>query len=857
MTRREHFVIGLIFAAVFCFLCAHFNPALLFTPTVTTGGDLGSHFYPAQYLRDTLLPQFKLHGWSQAHYCGYPIFLFYFPSSFLLIMLVSLALPLEIAFKLVTASSVFLLPPAAYYLLRKLRYEFPVPVTGALFSLVFLFNSGNSMWGGNVYSTLAGEFSYQMGFAFLCLFLGSLIDTITGFRAAIKNAFLLALTGLTHGYAFVFAFAMAPYFLLAAPRGTLLRRAAYLFRVYAWGVGLMAFWFLPMLVNQPWTIPFRFAWTFTLQELLPFPMAALAALTAVAGLARIFRLPLAAREFLDGRFFLLGYAALAGAFLFLIGFRLGVVDIRFVPFVQFFLVLMAAAAFWAFAGFVRDRALGVILLGAAVLLAVAITSPASADWFRWNYSGFEAKAGWKQFQGINEFLKGDFAAPRVAVEPSESYESFGTPRAFESLPLFSGRQTLEGLYMQSSISSPFVFYQQAEMSPSAPCPYTDYHYPRFDFPKALAHLRLFNVRDLIVTSEKAKQACRQTPGLKLKKTDGKIEIYELPDPENRYVTPLRYRPVLAGPDWKRQGYEWFRRAEWLEVPLIFNANAEDRRSLLSESPEFRSWDRVPKIPAEGNLKVEETVRDEKIRFKVSRTGVPVLIKISYHPNWRVTGARKIFFASPSFMIVYPERETVELEFRRSRIDLAGITITAAALIFALSALLRRRAPDPRAWKADLFLSRWHGPILAGLAAFLLLSFGAGALVYLKSPEIVYNRAMRLYDQRRYGEARRVFSEFSARYPRFSLADEALFFHAMAAYLTGDHKAAAAGYREFSRLFFDSVYLPEALYHWGLSCQALGQRNKMARIFTRLAREFPGSEWAEPGRKIMAGEGAAA
>jgi hypothetical protein len=700
--RRESWIVFLLFAGITAFIFAHFDPSLLLVRTVTTGGDLGSHFYPAKYLQEFLLPQGKLHGWSQAHYCGYPIFLFYFPSSFLMIALLSLLVPLEIAFKIVTASTVFLLPPAAFYLLRKLRYEFPVPITGALFSTVFLFNGGNSMWGGNVFSTLAGEFSYQMGFAFLCFFLGSVHEDISGFAGEIKNAFLLALVGLTHGYAFVFAFALAPFFILTAPAGSILRRTAYLVKIYVLGVALMAFWFLPMLINQPWTIPFKFAWTFTAREMLPFPMAAFFALSAAAFLVKIAGFNFSGLPLLNDRFVFLAYGAFSGLLLFLFGFWLGVVDIRFVPFAQFFLLMMSAVAIWAFCPFLKERAFWTLLLGAGVLTVVAVTGPEPASWFRWNYSGFEAKPGWKEFREISRYLQGNFADPRIAVEPSETYESFGTPRAFESLPLFSGRQTLEGLYMQSSISSPFVFYQQAEMSAAAPCPYTDYHYPRFDFAKALAHLRLFNVRDLIVTSERTKEACRRAPELRLKKTVGKIEIYELLTNENRYVSPLRYQPVIAGRAWKRQGYEWFRRAGWQDVPLIFNAEPEDRRTILAQAPEFQGFDQVPRIPIAGPPEIRETIEDERIRFTVSEPGWPVLIRISYHPNWEVRGAKKVFFAAPSFMIVYPEQRTVELTFRRSAADFAGLGITAAGILWALAVLSRRRrgvgppeAPRPR------------------------------------------------------------------------------------------------------------------------------------------------------------------
>jgi TolA-binding protein len=140
---------------------------------------------------------------------------------------------------------------------------------------------------------------------------------------------------------------------------------------------------------------------------------------------------------------------------------------------------------------------------------------------------------------------------------------------------------------------------------------------------------------------------------------------------------------------------------------------------------------------------------------------------------------------------------------------------------------------------------------------LILSvFAGGIWLYLKTPEIVYNKAMRLYDQNRYLDARRVFGEFYSRYPHFSLGDEARFFHAMSAYLAGHYETAAADYRDFTEIFFDSIYLPEALYHWGLSLNELGRPDEMREIFGRLSREFPNSSWADHARKLLSREEAA-
>jgi hypothetical protein len=45
--------------------------------------------------------------------------------------------------------------------------------------------------------------------------------------------------------------------------------------------------------------------------------------------------------------------------------------------------------------------------------------------------------------------------------------------------------------------------------------------------------------------------------------------------------------------------------------------------------------------------------DQDFSFDVSKVGVPVLVKISYFPNWKVDGADGPYRVAPNFMVVIP------------------------------------------------------------------------------------------------------------------------------------------------------------------------------------------------------------
>src|SRR5439155_22368711 len=104
------------------------------------------------------------------NYCGFPLFPCYFTLPFIAIALASYEIPLNIAFKLGSQLGTFLLPVCAYLSLRFAAVPFPGPALAALGTLPFIFMEANSMWGGNIASTLAVEFAFSLGAALAVLF---------------------------------------------------------------------------------------------------------------------------------------------------------------------------------------------------------------------------------------------------------------------------------------------------------------------------------------------------------------------------------------------------------------------------------------------------------------------------------------------------------------------------------------------------------------------------------------------------------------------------------------------------------------------------------------------------------------
>jgi thiosulfate reductase cytochrome b subunit len=94
--------------------------------------------------------------------------------------------------------------------------------------------------------------------------------------------------------------------------------------------------------------------------------------------------------------------------------------------------------------------------------------------------------------------------------------------------------------------------------------------------------------------------------------------------------------------------------------------------------------------------VNDALGNEEIRFDTDCPGRPHLIKISYHPKWRVEGADRVYLVSPAFMLVYPTARHVRLVFGNRWPDYVGWAATAIGIVWLLAeattSRIRRRHP---------------------------------------------------------------------------------------------------------------------------------------------------------------------
>lgn len=833
-------------AAPTLLLASLFPPALMLADTTAAGGDLGSHNYAAAWLRTLLLTEFRITGWVPGNYAGFPLFQMYFPLPFVLMVVASLPVGLNVAFKLTSVLGIIGLPTVVFLLLRRLRVPFPGPAIGASLVVLFLFQDGNTMWGGNIASTLAGEFTYSISLLLACAYFAVHDAAMTRRRAAAAAAVIVALLSLTHAYTVLWV-AIVAGLAVVTQHGSRLGR---FILVFAWGGALCAFWLLPLILYAPWTTAFRHLWVISsITEVLPPPLWPVV-VVAIAG--PIFLRVRGGELWLAFRrsAFLPAVGAVAALAAYLAAPSFGIVDIRFLPFLQLSLCLIAAAA----AGHVVSRwpapvfSVPITLLG--VVLLVQGEHARMSSWARWNYEGYERKVLWPVYRQISEHLGGNFTDPRVAYEHSPDHEALGTIRAFENLPLFSGRSTLEGVNMQASVTSPFVFFVQSEISEVMSCPFPEWGCSRPDLAAGVDHLRLLHVSDVILRSDSMKAAAAALPALRHRTSVGPYEIHTIAETSGGYVVPLAHAPyaVVSG-EWKTDAYRWFKRARSSDPLPVF----VDDSNLAATVPFAGVFDSLPDtpplLPLSSSSSPVETVEAERIVVTGLTPRQPVLIRVSYHPRWKTTTGERVWLAGPGFMLVFPESGRLELVYGSSAITTAGLATSVVALllvVLAFAGLPRRlwRPDQDRQVAPPASGSRLPQRLLTGAATTaILLAVAAGVYARRTDADAVYRRGQREIDSADPGAALQTFRRARDLAPLSNTAIHATYFEAIVLYREERWGEAGQVFQRLVDEFPEAHAAAESLYHVGLCASRIGDTARARQAFDETMRRWPETMWA--------------
>ena len=173
---------------------------LVFENNTPTGGDMGAHIVAIDTFIKDFMPNLQINGWSNDWFGGYPLYYFYFPLPAIITYILNIVFSFGIAFKIMVVMSTILVVYSIEKLLRKTSNQ--ISIYGATAGLFYVFTESFTIYGGNLASTLAGQFSFAYSLAFANLSIFYLIKSKNNFRFTISSIFL-ALCLLSHLIPFI------------------------------------------------------------------------------------------------------------------------------------------------------------------------------------------------------------------------------------------------------------------------------------------------------------------------------------------------------------------------------------------------------------------------------------------------------------------------------------------------------------------------------------------------------------------------------------------------------------------------------------------------------------------------------
>lgn len=350
----------------------------------------------------------------------------------------------------------------------------------------------------------------------------------------------------------------------------------------------------------------------------------------------------------------------------------------------------------------------------------------AVDWSRYNFKGYEELPDYKEFDKLMDTMA-DLPAGRALWETTQS--GYGTTLALMLLPYYTNHRisSMEGLYFEASGTTAYHFLNVAEVSKQSSNPMAwpkcekvkdkagqdvlkdptcieQYYGNITDFDRGISHMKLMGVRYYMAHTAEAKELAKKSKDLKLVASvpdmvdstpDGVGQgSYSAPNGWDIFeikgyniVEPLAVDPVVVTDkgdteDWVQSGnlwlYKWWN--SYTQYPVLLDHGPKNFKKMTADEA-LKDVLSTKEQNAKSNVKVSNVkLKNDSISFDVDKVGEPVLVKVSYYPTFKVTGAKEIYRASPNFMVVVPTSKHVTLAVERDGIEWFSIFLFILSIV---------------------------------------------------------------------------------------------------------------------------------------------------------------------------------
>ena len=688
---------------------------LVFSDLLPTGGDMGAHIVPTKFFVNELFNNFKLSGWSQDWFAGYPLYYFYFPLPPIITGLLNFVFPFAISFKTMVLMSQVMLVISVEMLMRKNTKQFSFYGFGV--GLIYLLTESFTIFGGNLASSLAGQYSFTYSIAFANLSIFYLIKSDYKNNIEIASLFI-GLSVISHLIPFMIYLPIFAFYFLKSDVKIYKKTSAFLlFLFVALRFSISLFLNLEFTTNMTYT-PYTQISDLVKSDILPFVIGAIvyiastsrkSTLKAISGF-EIYLLFISIYLFFYGPESALWNGRIVPFFnlgIVFVFFKLLHYDINkltkklqgrhtlliIVLLINSYLMYLYYSN-WGNTYTVTTISIILIILIMTLisinfenyLIYTTLVSLTFATisylphWLNWNFTGYESKDNWSDITSLYEGL-GELESGRIMWEPNSDLNKYGTPMVLMTIPMFTDHQSVEGLYFDSSITTPFHFLTVSGLAERPSNPVGGITYINGEFEKGYRLMNELGIDYFIAYTASIKDKANANENFKFMFSNGVFNVYSVSTKKVELIEDELY--LFKSPDFNERLKNAILResSEQNFFDAAFKSFKDETNFKVIEN-----FNKSFTQPSDNNYELlisELNIENEIITFRTNKPNQLHLIKVSYFPNWKITNGQGPFRISPSFMAVVPNDEFVEIKFESSGTEKALNFISFSALFSAL------------------------------------------------------------------------------------------------------------------------------------------------------------------------------
>ena len=696
---------------------------LVFLNTMPTGGDMGAHVVPIKFFIDNFITNFKINGWSNDWFAGYPLYYFYFPLPAVVTFIFNLFFTYSIAFKLMVIGSILITIYSFEKLLRKSNEKFST--FGFIAGLTYVLTESFTIYGGNLASTLAGQFSFTYSIAFANLAI-AIITKSNNKNKHVISAVFLGCSLLSHLIPFIIYGAIYSFYWIKTKNTKLEKFSSFLiFSVLTIRFTTSLIANLEFTTNMGYT-PYTKLSDLIKSDITPFIVISFLIILInfkdiymqkttslfewfilISSISLYFFVPEGALwngrlvSFFNLGVILLFFKLFAHSIEDIFSYEQGELLLKVLSLIIFILYLINFSQKWNidnykvflypiltlfFIGAIYFYISTIDLFKLAFTASIIFTITFLPYWTSWNFNGYESKEQWRDIENLYSNLN-ELPPGRIMWEPNSDLNKYGTPMVLMTIPLYTHHTSMEGLYFDSSITTPFHFITVSGLAERPSNPVGGLRYINNEFEKGQKYLENLGVDYFISYTDSITKKALENKKFNFLFSSEPFTVFSIESQKVELVSQNleRFNRVSFSERTLSSIFRNTSYSNFFDVAYDNFNNLDTQRIIEVETSDLTELKSSTEMANITNLKINSNT----ISFNTDKPNKLHIIKISYFPNWEVQNGAGPYRISPSFMAVIPYSENVELNFKNSSIETYSFYTAILSLLLFVGLLLKR------------------------------------------------------------------------------------------------------------------------------------------------------------------------